>query len=121
MHDPLTAGRRLATRTVVWQATATALLALAFLAKGGMHALAALLGGGAMAVGGAIAARLLFRGGVGSAGTVMGRWLAGLALKWLVVFVVLWLGVVVWQLPALPLLLGIVAALVALALAATRR
>jgi hypothetical protein len=38
-----------------------------------------------------------------------------------VVFVVLWLGVVVWHLPALPLLLGIVAALVALALAATRR
>jgi F0F1-type ATP synthase assembly protein I len=121
VYDPLAAGRRLATRAVVWQVTAAALLALAFLAKDGAHALAALLGGGAMALGSFIAARLLFRGGVGTAGSVMGRWFAGMALKWVVVFVVLWLGLVVWRMPPLPLLAGIVAALVALALAATRR
>ncbi|MEG3191548.1 hypothetical protein [Lysobacter sp. D1-1-M9] len=121
MHDPLSAGRRLALRTLAWQAGSTALLALAFLASGVPHAAAVLVGGGAMLLGGAIAARLMVGGGIQPANVVMVRWFAGVVSKWLLVVVMLLLGLAVWRLPPLPLLLGIVVALIAQMLATIRR
>ncbi len=106
---------------IAWQAGTTALLALAFLATGVQQALAVVAGGGAVVVGAAIAARFMVGGGVRSAESVLLRWFVGVALKWLVVLVVLFCGLAVWRLPPLPLLLGIVVALVAQMFGQSRR
>ena len=117
MHDPLSAGRRLALRAIVFQAGATALVALAFLAFGASSALAAAVGGGALVAGGAVAAIMALGGGVQPAGAAMGRLLAGLVLKWVVVFAFLALGMAVFGLPPLPMLVGVLAATLAFVLA----
>lgn len=96
----------------------TALLALAFLVRGVPAALAVVAGGGAVMVGAAIAARFMVGGGFRSAESVLLRWFAGVALKWLAVLVVLFCALAVWRLPPLPLLLGIVVALAAQVLGA---
>lgn len=121
MHDPLSAGRRLAIRTIAWQAGTTALLALGFLVKGAPQALAVVMGGGAVLAGAAIAARFMVGGGVRSAESVLLRWFAGMALKWVVVLAVLFCSLAVWRLPPLPLLLGILVALVAQVYGSSRR
>lgn len=117
MHDPLSAGRRLASRAIVFQAGATALAALAFLALSAPSALAAAIGGGALVAGGAVAAFMALGGGVQPAGAAMGRLLAGVILKWVVVFAVLALGLAVFRLPPLPMLVGVLAATLAFVLA----
>ncbi|MFD0326574.1 hypothetical protein [Lysobacter gummosus] len=58
VHDPMSAGRRLASRAIAWQAGATALASLAFFSLGAMHALAAAVGGGAAVAGSFVAARM---------------------------------------------------------------
>ncbi|QDH69009.1 hypothetical protein [Marilutibacter alkalisoli] len=121
MYDPLHTGHRLARRTAVWQAGTTALLALMFLLQGVPHAFAVVVGGAAMLVGGAIAARLMVGGGVQAAAGVVIRWFAGVILKWGVVLVVVPLAMAVWGLPPVPLLAGVIAALVAQMLALSRR
>lgn len=117
MHDPLSAGRRLASRAIVFQAGATALAALALLALGAPSALAAAVGGGALVAGGAVAAIIALGGGVQPVGVAMGRLLAGVILKWVVVFAVLALGMAVLRLPPLPMLVGVLAATLAFVLA----
>lgn len=117
MHDPLFAGRRLALRAIAFQAGAAALVALAFLAQSAPSALGALAGGGAVVAGGGIATLVALGGGVQPAGTVIGRLLAGVILKWLVVFAVLALALAGFKLPPLPMLAGVVAATLAFVLA----
>ena len=121
MHDPTNAGRRLASRAIAWQAGATMLAALAFLAHGAPSALAAAVGGGAVVAGAVVAAWLSYRGGVQPATVVLVRWFAGVVARWVVALLVLVLGLGVWRLPALPLLAGVVLALAAQGLAALRR
>ncbi|KAB8318345.1 hypothetical protein SD81_016560 [Tolypothrix campylonemoides VB511288] len=121
MHDPLNPGRRVALRAVGWQAGAVALLALGALASGPRHALAAGVGGLAVLLGGLASARLMLGGGIAPAEQVLGRWFLGVIAKWVLVFAVLVLGFGAWRLPPVPLLLGIVVALVAQVFAATRR
>ena len=113
----MSAGRRLASRAIVFQACATALAALAFLAHGVPSALAAAAGGGAIVGGGLVAALVALGGGVQPAGMAMGRLLAGVLLKWVVVFAVLALGLAVLKLPPLPMLVGVLAATLAFVLA----
>ena len=117
MHDPLSAGRRLASRAIAWQLGVTALAALAFLPFGAAFALAATAGGAAVAVGNLAAARLALGGGVQPAGMAFGRLLAGVIVKWVVVLAVLGLGMAEWRLPPLPLLVGLLAATLAFGLA----
>ncbi len=121
VYDPLKAGQRLARRTLAWQAAAALLLALAFLVQGVSHALSALVGGLAIGLGGLVAARLMVGGGIQPAGAVLLRWFIGAAVKWVVVCAVLLLGLVVWRLPPLPLLLGMVTGLATQMYAMTRR
>jgi len=101
-------GRRLALRAAAWQLLAALLVAVLFLLWGLPQALAAALGAGAMLAGGLAAGRLAFGGGVLPAGAAMLR---------LVVFAVVALGIGVWNLPPLPLVAGLVVALVAQVLA----
>ena len=117
----MTAGRRLASRAIVWQIGATTLAALAFLALGAASALAALVGGGAVVAGTLAAAWLSYRGGVQPANVVLVRWFAGVMVRWVVVLVVLLLGFAVWRLPSLALLAGVALALAAQGLGALRR
>jgi F0F1-type ATP synthase assembly protein I len=117
VHDPLSAGRRLASRATAWQAGAAALVALAFLPLGAPSALSAAVGGGAVVAGGVVAALMALGGGIQPAGMAMGRLLAGVMLKWVVVFAVLTLGLAGFKLPPLPMLVGVLAATLAFVLA----
>ena len=122
MQQSLSAARRTAVRASVWQVAAVLVLAGVFgLAAGPAHALAVLVGGAAMVLGSALAAWFMVGGGVNPAGVVLGRWFLGMVAKWLVVGIALWLGLAVWRVPALPLLAGLVVALLAHVAASTRR
>lgn len=113
MLNSVAAGRRQAYRVVVAQATATGLVALVLLAQGPRAALGALLGGGAVVLGTALMAWRAFGGGVTGAGTALFRVFGGLALKWLVIAGVLYLALARLELPPLPILAGLGAALAA--------
>ena len=113
MLNTVAAGRRQAYRVLVAQAIATGLVALVFLVQGHRAALGALLGGGAVALGSALMAWRAFGGGVTGAGAALFRLFGGLALKWLVIVGALYLALARWELPPLPLLAGLGAALVA--------
>ncbi|MGV8941028.1 MAG: hypothetical protein ACOH1P_05720 [Lysobacter sp.] len=117
VHDPMSAGRRLALRAIAFQAGATALTTLAFLAQGVPSALGALIGGGAVVAGGGVATLVALGGGVQAAGAVIGRLWAGVIVKWVVVFAVLALGLAGFKLPPLPMLVGVVATTLAFVLA----
>ncbi|HZX77481.1 MAG TPA: hypothetical protein VFE83_09890 [Lysobacter sp.] len=107
----------MASRATAWQAGAAALVALAFLPLGAPSALAAAVGGGAVVAGGVVAALMALGGGIQPAGMAMGRLLAGVMLKWVVVFAVLTLGLAGFKLPPLPMLVGVLAATLAFVLA----
>lgn len=113
----MSAGRRLALRATAFQAGATVLTSLAFLVHGADSTLAALVGGFAVVAGGGLAALVSLGGGVQPAGAVMGRMLAGVIVKWLVVFAVLALGLAGFKLPPLPMLVAVVATMLAYVLA----
>ena len=113
----MSAGRRLALRATVFQAGATALVALTFLPHGLPSALGALVGGGALVAGSAIAALVALGGGVGPAGAAIARLLVGVVLKWVVVFAVFVFGMAGFGLPPLPMLAGLLAATLAFVLA----
>lgn len=119
MLNSAAAGRRLALRVVAYQALATLATAAACLMIGPRAALAALAGGGAMALGSLAAAWGAFGGGVAGAGMVLGRLLLGTAVKWLVVACGLYLAMAVWRLPPVPVLAG--AALAAAAMLVSMR
>ncbi|MEL1265387.1 hypothetical protein [Pseudoxanthomonas putridarboris] len=121
MLNSVAAGRRLVLRAAVWQLMAVLLVAAVFLLRGVPQALAAAVGGLAMVAGGLVAMRLALGGGVLGAGTAMLRLMAGVMVKWVVVFAVLLLGVGVWKLPPLPLMAGVLTGLVAQVLAAASR
>ena len=106
-------GRLLAAWVLLSQAAATALASLAWLAGGPREALAALAGGLVATVASALFA-LRYLGGSGvTAGTVLARLFAGTLLKWLVMIGGLYilLGRLAW--PALPVVTGFGAALMA--------
>lgn len=110
MRTSTVAGRHAALRLIAMQSIAVAVLALAYAMVGLREALAAALGGGAVVVGSALLAQLALGGGVSAAGVVLGRLLGGMALKWCVIGVALYLALGPWALPAAPVLFGVVAA-----------
>ncbi|VXB21628.1 conserved membrane hypothetical protein [Luteimonas sp. 9C] len=120
MLTSVAVGRRLAQRAIAWQAVAVAVTALAFLAKGADWALAAGLGGAAIALGGWLSAVIALGGGVNPSTGALARLLAGVALKWVVVVAVLLLGVGMAGLSPVPMLAGVIVALFAQLLAMSR-
>ncbi|RXR02047.1 ATP synthase I [Pseudoxanthomonas composti] len=117
--NSVAASRRLAQRAIAWQAGATVLVALAFLVQGQASALAALVGGGALALGTWLSTWIALGGGVSSAGVALSRLVAGMVAKWLLVLVVFTIALGLLRLPGLPLLVGLCAAMLALVLANT--
>lgn len=108
MLNSVAAGRRLALRAIAFQLTAALLVALVFLIQGVASALAAGMGGLAVALGGLLASWVAFGKGVSPATGALGRVVAGMLLKWCVVILVVALALAGFKLPALPLLVGLV-------------
>jgi F0F1-type ATP synthase assembly protein I len=113
VFNSLTANRRLAFRTVAVQAAVAMLVALAFLLQGAQAALAAAIGGGAVALGSLVLAWRSMMGPAYSAGLALSRMVSGLILKWFVVLGALYLSLARLGLPPLPLLAGLLAAMAA--------
>lgn len=118
VSSSVAAGRQLARRVAIHQIAVTLLLALICLLSGPRASAGALAGGAAMLLGGLVAAFVTFTDGVpGGAGWLM-RLLAGMALKWSVVVVGLYLAIAIWKLPAPAVLAGAALAAAAFLLAA---
>lgn len=111
LQNSIAAGRRLAVRVVCAQLGAALLAGAGFLFAGWRSGLAAFSGGAVVAAATAVLALRLFGAGPGSAGIVLGRLIVGNLLKWGVVAVGLYLTMVKADLPALPVICGVVAAL----------
>lgn len=120
MHDPIAAGRRSALRAAAVQATVALLVALAFLAQGPAQALAAGIGGGALALGNALAAGVSL-GGIVPARIAFARLLLGTLLKWSVAIGIFAIALGAWRLPPLPMVVGLAVALLAYLLALNLR
>lgn len=111
MQNSIAAGRRLAIRVVVAQIVATTLLAAGFAWRGWDEALAVLAGGGVVVLGTAVLALRVFAGPPATAGTVLARMIVGNLLRWCVIGAGLYLAMVAAKLPGLPVLAGLIAAL----------
>lgn len=108
------ANRRLAFRMVAVQFVVAMLVALLFLAiQGVREGLAAAIGGGAVAAGSLVLAWRSLPPGAASAGLALSRLVSGLLLKWFVVLGALYLAMAKLALPPLPLLVGLVIAMMA--------
>lgn len=121
MANPIIAGRLQARKALIAQSAIALLVALAFLPAGVAAMAAAALGGFAVLLGGFVAARLAFGGGITSAGPALTRLVLGLLFKWACIAAVLVLGLAVWRLPPLGLFAGLVAGLVAQMVVVARR
>lgn len=98
-------------RYALLQAGCTVLAAAAFwAAAGGAQARAALAGGLIAAVGTTVAGWRAFAPGVAPPARLARAVYAGAALKWLWIVGALWLALTAGGMPALPLVLGLVAA-----------
>lgn len=112
MQNSIAAGRRLAVRVVCAQLGAALLVAAGFAFANWRSGVAALCGGGVVAAGTAVLALRMFAAGPASAGMVLGRLIVGNLLKWGVIALGLYLVLVKAELPGLPVICGVVAALV---------
>ena len=111
MQNSIAAGRRLAVRVICAQFGGALLAAAGFAFAGWQSGLAALCGGTVVAMATAVLALRLFGAGPASAGLVFGRLIVGNLLKWGVIAVGLYLTMVKAGLPALPVICGVIAAL----------
>jgi len=112
MQNSIAAGRRLAIRVVAAQAAATALVAIGFAAlRGWNDAAGVVAGGGVVVLGTMVLALRLFAGAPAAAGTVLARMIVGNLLRWCVIGAGLYLAMVTARLPGLPVLAGLIAAL----------
>lgn len=111
MQNSLVAGRRTAWRMVSAQALCTALVAGGCLLLGPREALAAAVGGGAVVLGSALMAWRSLGGGTHGGMVALARLMGGLAIKWLVIGLALYIALARLGLPPLPLLAGVGAAL----------
>lgn len=117
MLNSAAAGRRQARQVVIAQAVTAALVALAFLVDSVSSALGAGLAGAGVALGSALMAWRSFPGGVIGAGAALSRLFGGIALKWLVIAGAMYLALARFELPPVPVVTGLCAALVASLLA----
>lgn len=111
MDNSLAAGRRLAMQVVLAQVAVAVVAGLAFLARGIPAAVGALAGGLVVAIGTGLLALPVFAPALAGGGTMLARFAIGTLLKWVVVIVGFYLILAYWRLPALPALVGLVAAL----------
>ena len=109
MFNSLASGRRLALRLLLWQLFAAFGVGLAFAATGWREAIAAAAGAFCVALGSALFAMRLFSQ-VSAAGMVLGRFLTGTVLKWMVIVGGMIIIMVKFKLPPLAAITGLVVA-----------
>ncbi|HEY2395298.1 MAG TPA: ATP synthase subunit I [Rudaea sp.] len=112
MENSIAAGRRLALRVVCAQIGATVLVAGGFLLAGWRSGVAALCGGTVVAVATGVLALRIFGAGPAPAGMVFARLVVGNLLKWGVIAIGLYLAMAKAGLPGLPVMCGVIAALI---------
>ena len=110
MQNSVASGKQTARRTVLAQCLAAGIAALLGLIHGLDSALGALAGGLIVASGTAIFAWRLFIHGVAPARTQLNSVYAAELLKWVWMGTALYAAIALWRLPALPLILGMLAA-----------
>jgi len=110
VDNSLAAGRRLALQVVLAQVAVAVIAGLAFLAQGLHAAVAALVAGLLVAAGNGLLALRVFAPALAGPGSMLARFAFGTLLKWIVVIVGFYLILAYWRLPALPALIGLVAA-----------
>lgn len=110
MDNSLAAGRRLALQVVLAQALVAIIACAAFLVQGVHAAIAALAGGLLIVAGTGLLALRVFAPALAGPGSMLARFAFGTLLKWIVVIVGFYLILGYWRLPALPALVGLVAA-----------
>ena len=121
MLNSVAHGRQQARKVLIVQLAAVVASALLLWFVSPAHALAAALGGGALVLGSGVAAWLALSGQApAAAGLALGRLLAGMVCKWLVLILALALGAAVLKLPPIGLAAGVAAALVAQVVALLR-
>ena len=113
MYNSIAAARRLAVQVVAAQAGATIIVGLLFLLEGIRFAFAALGGGMVVSLGTALLALRAFAPPLAGGRTVLTRFAVGLLLKWMIVLGGLFLILVRLELPLLPALAGVGAAMLA--------
>jgi ATP synthase protein I len=117
--NSMAAGRRLARHILAMQLAVIVVVALVLLVFGWRYALGAALGGVAVAAGGALMAWRTFAGAVAGPVPTFGRLAGGVALKWLVIVLVLYIALARLALDPLAVLGGVLAALAVNLLALT--
>lgn len=121
MLNSVAAGRRMMLRAAVYPLVAVAVVSLIFLAISPLHAAASAASGLAVVAGGWLSARVALGGGVQAAASAVGRLVAAMALKWVVVIAVFALGIIVWRFPVVPMLAGVAVGMMFQVLALARR
>jgi len=112
MQNSIAAGRRLAIRVVCAQLGVTVLVAAGFAFADWRSGLGAFCGGAVVAAATSVLALRMFATGPTSAGMVFARMIVGNMLKWGVIAIGLYLTMVKAGLPGLPVMCGVIAALV---------
>lgn len=110
--NSVAAGRRLAVHLVVWQLGASLLAAGVAWVFGWRDGLAVLSGGLAATAGTAVLGLRVFGPSLAPAGVVLARIFVGSVLKWGVIALALYLAMVKAGLPGLPVIVGLMAALI---------
>ncbi|HET9819825.1 MAG TPA: ATP synthase subunit I [Rhodanobacteraceae bacterium] len=111
MNNSLAAGRRLAFQVVLAQVAVAIIVGALFFFEGAAPAFAALGGGLVVAIGTTLLALRVFRPSLASGIVTMRRFALGTLLKWLVVLGGLFVILVRLELPLLPALVGVGAAM----------
>ena len=109
MINSLASGRRLALRIVLLQIGVAALAGAVFLVLGRREAIAAAAGAAIVALGTMLSSARFFSS-LGGPGFVLGRWLTGMLLKWIVIVGGLIMIMFQFKLPPLAAVTGLVAA-----------
>ena len=121
MLNSVDAGRRLMLRAAVYPLAAIVALALIFLLISKLHAVAVLASGLAVVAGGWLAARIALNGGAQAAASAVGRLVAAMVLKWVLVIGVMAVGIIQFRFPPMALLAGIAVGMMFQVLALARR
>ncbi|TAN05656.1 MAG: hypothetical protein EPN38_10880 [Rhodanobacteraceae bacterium] len=111
MDNSLAAGRRLALQVILVQGAVAVVAGCGFLLRGVAAAGSAFAAAFAVAIGTSLLALPVFAPGLAGPGATMARFAVGTLLKWVAVIGGLYLIIAYWRLPAVPALVGLIAAL----------
>jgi ATP synthase protein I len=111
VDNSLAAARRLAIQVILVQVAVAIVVGLGFLLRGVPAAIGAFAAGFVVALGTCLLALPVFAPALAGPGATVARFAVGTLMKWVVVIAGLYLIIAYWRLPAVPALVGLIAAL----------